>query len=132
LAMAPAPRLGFSLPSNASTLGAVRNQVRSFLRLHAVDKKAVDGVVLCVHEACTNAVHHSKSHADIAVELVLDAQSVAITVSDSGCGLDLDQCDPLREPELLRLRGRGLYVIATLMDEFEICVDGELESLPAI
>jgi anti-sigma regulatory factor (Ser/Thr protein kinase) len=105
----------------------MRHEVQRFLRLHAVDAEATDDVVMSVHEACANAVHHSKSRADIAVELVLDGRSVKVAVSDSGCGLDLEQCDPLREPELLRLRGRGLYLMATLMDEFEISIDGGTE-----
>ena len=99
----------------------------SFLPLHAVDPQSIDDVVMCVHEACANAVHHSRSRADIVVELALDAQGVTVVVCDSGCGLDLDQCDPLREPELLRLRGRGLYLMAKLMDEFEISIDGGTE-----
>jgi anti-sigma regulatory factor (Ser/Thr protein kinase) len=105
----------------------MRREVLRFLRLHAVDSESIDDVVMSVHEACANAVHHSKSRADIVVELVLDAKSVKVAVNDSGCGLDLDQCDPLREPELLRLRGRGLYLMAKLMDEFEISIDGGTE-----
>ena len=107
----------------------MRHEVLRFLRLHAVDPESTDDVVMCVHEACANAVHHSQSRADIIVELVRDAHSVKVAVSDSGCGLDLDleQCDPLREPELLRLRGRGLYLMAKLMDEFEISIDGGTE-----
>ena len=105
----------------------MRREVLRFLRLHAVDPESIDDVVMSVHEACANAVHHSKSRADIVVELVLDAKSVKVAVNDSGCGLDLDQCDPLREPELLRLRGRGLYLIARIMDDFEISIDGGTE-----
>jgi anti-sigma regulatory factor (Ser/Thr protein kinase) len=105
----------------------MRHELLRFLRLHAVDPQSIDDVVMSVHEACANAVHHSKSRADIVVELALDAQSVRVAVNDSGCGLDLDQCDPLREPELLRLRGRGLYLMAKLMDEFEISIDGGTE-----
>ena len=124
--MAPSPRLRLAVLSDASRLPAMRHEVLRFLRLHAVDAESADDV-MSVHEACANAVHHSQSRADIAVELVLDGRSVKVAVSDSGCGLDLEQCAPLREPELLRLRGRGLYLMATLMDEFEISIDGGTE-----
>ena len=97
------------------------------MRLHEVDADSMDDIVFCVHEACTNAIHHSKSHDDVDVELVLEGQSVRVSVNDSGCGLDLDQHDPLREPELFRLRGRGLYLMAKLMDDFEISIDGGTE-----
>jgi len=125
--VAPSPRLRLAVLSDASRLPAMRHDVQRFLRLHAVDPEATDDVVMSVHEACANAVHHSKSRADIVVELVLDGRSVKVAVSDSGCGLDLEQCHPLREPELLRLRGRGLYLMAKLMDEFEISIDGGTE-----
>jgi anti-sigma regulatory factor (Ser/Thr protein kinase) len=105
----------------------VRHEVLLFLRLHGVDPESINDVVMCVHEACANAVHHSGSHADVVVELALEAQSVKVAVSDSGCGLDLTQRDPMREPELLRLKGRGLYLMAKLMDEFEISVAGGTE-----
>ena len=105
----------------------MRHRVQRFLRHHAVDPDSIDNVVICVHEACANAVQHSNTRTDILIELVLDAQSVEVAVSDSGCGLDLDQCDPLREPDLLRLRGRGLYLMAKLMDDFEISIDGGTE-----
>ena len=105
----------------------MRHEMQRFLRLHAVDSESADDVVMSVHKACANAVHHSKSRADIVVELVLEDHSVRVAVTDSGCGLDLEQCDPLREPELLRLRGRGLYLMAKLMDEFEISIDGGTE-----
>lgn len=125
--MALSHRLRLSVPIDASLLPAVREQVRAFLRLHEVDTESMDDIVFCVHEACTNAIHHSKSHADVDVELVLEGQSVRVAVNDSGCGLDVNQCDPLREPELLCLRGRGLYLMAKLMDEFEISIDGGTE-----
>ena len=127
MAVALSPRLRLAVLAEASSLPAMRHEVLRFLRLHAVDPEASDDIVMCVHEACANAVHHSKSRADIVVELELDDHSVRVAVSDSGCGLDLDQCDPLREPELLRLRGRGLYLMAKLMDEFEISIDGGTE-----
>jgi serine/threonine-protein kinase RsbW len=125
--VAAAHRLRLSVPSEASQLPDVRHQVALFLRLHGVHLEAIDDLVICVHEACANAVHHSKSRAEVVIELALDARSVRVVVSDSGCGLDLEQCDPLRVPELLRLRGRGLYLMAKLMDEFEISIDGRTE-----
>ena len=74
-----------------------------------------------------NGATHDDRLEQMPLELVLDDHSVKVAVSDSGCGLDIEQCDPLREPELLRLRGRGLYLMAKLMDEFEISIDGGTE-----
>jgi hypothetical protein len=38
--------------------------------------------------------------------------------------VDLDLYDPRRRPELLQAGGRGFYVMARLMDELEVHIDG--------
>jgi len=48
-------------------------------------------------------------------------------VADRGRGLDIDLHDPHLKPGLSQLRGRGLYVMARLMDELEVHIDGGTE-----
>ena len=86
--------------------------------------KAAHDVLLCVHEACANSVEHSLSRTGIDVELCVGPTSVSVVVADKGLGLDLDLYDPQRKPELLQADGRGLYVMACLMDELEVHIDG--------
>jgi anti-sigma regulatory factor (Ser/Thr protein kinase) len=116
------PRLRFSLAVDAGQLEGSRERLRVFLQGHGIDEEAARDVLLCVHEACANAIMHSASTTGVVVELHLEEASVLIVVADHGLGLDLNLHDPHRKPELLQADGRGLYVMACLMDEFEVHV----------
>ena len=109
------------MPVDAAALSAHIERARSFLRAHDVDRGIAWNVAFCVHECCTNAILHSGSPTDIEVQIRLDQESVTALVTDRGCGLDVNRCDP-REPDLLSDCGRGLYLVASLMDEFDVDV----------
>lgn len=119
--------LRLSVPADASTLARHIRGVRTFLVEHDVDDGTADDLRLCVHECCANAIRHSGSTDDIEVWLILDEDDVTILVSDSGCGMDLGRCNPHRPADPQSACGRGLYVVAQLMDELEISVDGGTE-----
>ena len=88
------------------------------------DAALIDEVVLCVVEACTNAIRHSGSKADMDVSLALEGDQLIAEVSDDGQGFDVGGFDPDTMPDLLATGGRGLYLIAHLMDELELSSDG--------
>ena len=118
------PQLRFCMAVDAGQLEVSRERVRLFLRVHGVDEQSAHDVLLCVHEACVNAIEHSRSKTGVDVELCVAPTSVSAVVADKGLGLDLDLYDPHRKPELLQPDGRGLYVMACLMDELEVHIDG--------
>jgi anti-sigma regulatory factor (Ser/Thr protein kinase) len=118
------PELRICMAVDAGQLEGSRERVRLFLQGHGVDEEAAHDVLLCVHEACANAIKHSLSRTDIDVELCVGPTSVSVVVADKGLGLDLDLWDPQRRPELLQADGRGFYVMACLMDELEVHLDG--------
>jgi anti-sigma regulatory factor (Ser/Thr protein kinase) len=118
------PELGLCIPIDAARLEESRREVRLFLQIHGVDGQTVEDVVLCVHEACANSVEHSLSRTGIDVELCVGPASVSVVVADKGLGIDLGLCDLHRRPGLLEPGGRGFYVMARLMDQFEVHVDG--------
>jgi anti-sigma regulatory factor (Ser/Thr protein kinase) len=121
------PELRFCIPADAGRLEASRERVRLFLDANDVEEEAAHDVLLCVHEACANAIRHSGSTSGVDVELRLQEACVSIVVADRGLGLDIDLHHPHRKPELLQAGGRGLYVIACLMDELEVHIDGGTE-----
>lgn len=119
--------LHLCVPADAPTLCSHTRRVRAFLVECGVDRGTADDLRLCVHECCTNAMRHSGSIDDIDVWLTVDEDKVAILVRDNGRGLDLGRCDPRRPPETQSTCGRGLFVVAHLLDELEITVDGGTE-----
>jgi len=83
------------------------------------DPDFVNSLQLVVSEACTNAVKHgANSHkdAEIILQVMLDEQTLIITVKDCNCAFDFSAiCEPDLEnhPE----NGYGVFLMRTLMDE---------------
>ena len=123
----PPSHLHVQVPAKVATLAQSIEPVRAFLQGHKIDQRAVRDILLCVHEACVNAIRHSGSDDDIDVRLSLGEGLAHLLVADKGGGLDLSRCDPHRRPSPAESGGRGLYLMACLMDEIEISLDGGTE-----
>ena len=53
--------------------------------------------------------------------------TVSITIEDEGCGFDTDAVpDPTSPDNLLRPRGRGIYLMRSLMDEVDFEQSGSV------
>ena len=121
------PQLRFHVPLEASHLLRARERLRDYLREYCASRDLIDDVVLCIEEACANAIRHSGAHDDMQITLgFADGRLVAL-VKDSGRGFDTDEFDPHVIPDLRRDHGRGLFIIANLMDELELHCEGGLE-----
>jgi PAS domain S-box-containing protein len=124
---ASVPRLQFRLPPDAARLSRARERIRDYLRQQGVAQEPVEAIVLAIEEACTNAVRHSGVQDDIQVVAQVDSSDVVVAVRDEGRGFDVDAFDPRVVPDPLATGGRGLYLIARLMDEMTLHVNGGLE-----
>ena len=121
------PRLAFRLGLDPARLARARERVRDYLWLHCEDERLVDEVVLCVEEACTNAIRHSGAKDAMEVSLGFNGDDLLVTAKDCGHGFDLASFDCNALPDPLASGGRGLFLIARLMDELELRLDGGLE-----
>jgi anti-sigma regulatory factor (Ser/Thr protein kinase) len=94
----------------------VRRTTRWFLVGQGVSEQCTRDVVLALHEAVVNALQHG--HGRVEVELEVRGGRVTATVRDSGGGFDpallVAPCPGMDE------RGRGLYIVAHLMDEVAV------------
>ncbi len=121
------PRLRFRLPLDAARLARARERIRDYLRLYCTEHDLVDDVVLCVEEACTNAIRHSRSATAMEVSLGFEAGDLVAEVRDHGRGFDIDAFDREALPDLLSPGGRGLFLISRLMDHMDLRRDDGLE-----
>ena len=76
---------------------------------------------LVLHEAITNAMEHG-NHWDPAKLVTVRAETskseIRISIKDEGPGFDYTiQADPTDGKEILLERGRGIFLIKTIMDE---------------
>ncbi len=120
------PRLIFRLPPDPSRLLRARERMRDYLQQYCSDQRAIDDVVLAVQEACTNAIRHSGSEEDIEVNLRLDGGDLLAEVRDKGRGFDAGDIDLDKPPPPLENCGRGLYLMAHLMDTLTLDNSGGL------
>ena len=123
----PTSELRISLPPQPARLLAVRARVRTHLQLSPLDPEQIEDVVLAVEEACTNAIRHSGTSRDIEVSLTFEGADLFATVRDQGQGFDLSRFDPEVIPDLMADGGRGLFLMAQLMDELDLRVHSGLE-----
>ena len=121
------PQLRFHVPLEASHLLRARERLRDYLREYCASRGLIDDVVLCIEEACTNAIRHSGAHDDMQITLGFSGERLVALVKDSGRGFDTDRFDPHVVPDLRRDHGRGLFIIASLMDELELRCENGLE-----
>ena len=121
------PRLHFRVPPEPSHLLRARERLRDYLRQYCAERQVIDDVVLCVQEACTNAIRHGGSPADIEIVVRFTRSRLVATVKDHGRGFDVASFDPRLPPDSGSEHGRGLFIIAALMDSLELRLDGGLE-----
>lgn len=78
----------------------------------------IEDMKVCVSEACTNAIKHSKKD-EFKVKFYVYPDRLTIEVLDDGIGYDVDS---LASPDLKnpKTSGLGIFIIKTLMDEVEI------------
>jgi anti-sigma regulatory factor (Ser/Thr protein kinase) len=112
--------LRFAVTAAASALPAARDQARVFLREFALPERAVFDVVLCLEEACKNAIRFSGSERDIDVTLGVSASAVHLVIRDHGHGFEPAPVDVSHKPDPFAQHGRGLFLLHSLMDDVRI------------
>jgi len=115
-----ARRFEIRLPLDAATLSLVRELTRTFLRQNALEEDLVEDLVLCIQEACKNAIRFSRSRHGVLVRVELDDSAVYAVVRDEGMGFERDAA---AAPGPLAEHGRGLGIIRSLVDELSFRVD---------
>lgn len=123
---APA-RQRFMLVPEAFRLSRVRRRVRDYLTFYCRDRRTVDDMVLCVGEACANAIRHSGSGEEIEITLGFRSDDLEVLVKDKGRGFDTGAFDPEVLPDLLSDGGRGLFLMSRLSDAMELRCGSGLE-----
>ena len=113
------PHFSLALPSELRMLSVARSFVEAICQAYRLDRSTTHALVIVTGEAVTNIVRHAhQNRPDSKMELhleILDG-SVVITFHDEGEPFDLDSV-PALPPGELRIGGRGVYLMRTLMDE---------------
>jgi serine/threonine-protein kinase RsbW len=101
-----------SFPTEELSLGRVRGAVHDWLDNHEVAVATRSALVLATHEAVANAIEHGSAGRSVTIRGRVENGNITVEVSDYG---DWQKATFENEE-----RGRGLMLIAGLMDEFEL------------
>lgn len=104
----------------------IRRRVREHLRQSQLSEQGSEHFVLCLQEACANALRHSGSSRPTDVSVELRGDEVVAVVTDHGHGFDVDRFDASTVADPTKTGGRGLWLMARLMDDLELVLDDGL------
>jgi len=132
-----ANRILLRIPSRLEWLDLVDRMASGIALLLAFTQEEADGVANSVLEAGTNAIQHGHRYdPDLPVEIVFEVlpDRLRVRVKDEGPGFDADRvlrADPTNPEFLLAPRGRGIFIMRSLMDEVAFSI-GEGRGCTAI
>lgn len=111
------------IESNPNNLITVEEFVNYFAKDIGVNEEKMNGLMLSVTEATTNAIiHANKCDANKLVKISarIDNGKLIITVKDEGVGFDPARIpDPTEPDNLMKDSGRGVYLMRFYMDDLK-------------
>jgi serine/threonine-protein kinase RsbW len=113
------PTFSLTLPSELRMLSVARGFVEAVCQAYKLDRTMTHALVIVTGEAITNIVRHAhqnRSGAQMDMHLRIMPEAVEIVFQDQGEPFDLASVPEL-PPGELRIGGRGIYLMRTLMDE---------------
>lgn len=108
-----------TLPSELRMLSVARNFIEAACEAYRLDRQTTNALMIVTGEAVTNIVRHAHQNrpdSQMAIRLEIGVESMTLTFEDEGEPFDLDAVPEL-PPGELRVGGRGVYLMRTLMDE---------------
>ncbi|HET7840065.1 MAG TPA: ATP-binding protein [Terriglobia bacterium] len=81
-------------------------------------------IEMAVHESLINAIWHGNKNDEskrVWLRYQIHGDRLEVRIRDQGEGFDLEAIpNPLEEENLLRVSGRGIFLIRSFMDEFQV------------
>jgi len=88
------------------------------------DEDDVMKIGMAVRESMVNAVAHGNrynANKKVRFSVVSNTERFTVRIADEGDGFDFSRLpDPLSEENLMRASGRGIFLVRSFMDEFQI------------
>ncbi|HKN22318.1 MAG TPA: ATP-binding protein [Terracidiphilus sp.] len=114
-------RRSFKLSSTMESVAVVEEAADQLAVAAGLDEDQRFHIAMAVREAAINAVLHGNEYdstRQIEVTLENTGEDLKISIADQGRGFDPEKVpDPLKQENLLRGTGRGIFLIRSLMDE---------------
>jgi len=116
-----------TIPSDLRLLGLARAFVEAVCQIAGLDERTTHAIVLATDEATNNVMRHAHQgnpDAQVQLQCYLRADGIEIHLHDEGQPFDLANV-PHLDPAELRVGGRGVFIMRTVMDELSCHPRGE-------
>jgi len=110
-----------SVAYGLNDLRQVRDELRGHLEGRALPPEVTYDLLTCAQEACKNALRFAGTPRGVHASILMLPHEVVVTVRDFGAGLALEP-DASLPPDPYSESGRGLFLMAALMDRVEVRV----------
>jgi serine/threonine-protein kinase RsbW len=111
------------LESDPNNLITVEEFVNYFAKDLGIDEDKMNGLMLSVTEATTNAIIHANKcdiNKKVMIDVFVEDGLLIIKVKDEGKGFDPSKVpDPTAPENLLKDSGRGVYLMRVYMDDLK-------------
>lgn len=111
-----------SIASDRRFLPLVRALIEAVCQFGGLERSVADAVILATHEAADNIIRHAhgyRADAMLQIQCCFVPEGLEISLLDEGEPFDVAAV-PHLDPAELRVGGRGVYLMRSLMDEL-IC-----------
>ena len=112
------------LESKLDSVDEAENLVIKMAEKAGFEEDDLHKIAMSVRESMVNAVVHGNrynAHKKVHVTVSNGPGRLEVRIADQGEGFELTEVpDPLEEENLLRNSGRGIFLIRSFMDEFQI------------
>ncbi|TGO02305.1 hypothetical protein PN36_27320 [Candidatus Thiomargarita nelsonii] len=125
-------KINLKINSHTENVELITECVRALCLLTSLSPTSVDGVQLAVTEAINNVIAHSykgESSHPIWITISLQDESLTMSLSDTGVGMDPILLEANKKIELLDEGGRGLFLIKASMDKVNYHSDAGTHTL---
>ena len=117
------PKYYLEIESTPNNLITVEEFVNYFAKEIGIPESRMNGLMLSVTEATTNAIKHANKNDEsklVKINVKVENNKVYISVKDEGVGFDPTQIPDPTEPEnLMKDSGRGVYLMKFYMDDVQ-------------
>ena len=114
------PKYYLEIESTPNNLITVEEFVNYFSVELGLDQEKINGLLLAVTEATTNAIIHGNKNNKlkmVRISVFVDGDNMTIKIKDEGKGFDPSIVPDPTDPEnILKDSGRGLYLMRVYMD----------------
>ncbi len=114
-----AHNIELKIPCSGQFVAIVRLQAEAIARRLGFSEEEIQDIKVAVGEACDNAIEHGYSQQGVDIHYHLSPRELQIEVIDYGPGFNPSGRGE-EPPDLFSERGRGIFLMKTLMDRAEL------------